>query len=49
MRNEGLEVAFQDGTYSFKTVDQHHVFTRYSQKYILGKMNLDFPNKIHAN
>ena len=45
----GKEVDFQVGTYSLKTIKIEHVFTWYSQKYILRKTNLDFPNKIHTN
>ena len=39
MRREGKVLAFQDGTFSFWTINIH-----YSEK-----MNLDFLNKIHAN
>ena len=49
MRSEGKEVDFQNGNYSLKTRDIQHIFTWYSQKNILGKPNLDFPNKIHTN
>ena len=49
MRREGKEVAFQNGTYSLKTINIQHAFTWYSQIYILGKINWDFPNKIHSN
>ena len=49
MRRVGMEVGFQGGTYSLKSINIQHVFTRYLQKYILGKTNLDFPNKIHTN
>ena len=42
-------ITFHNGTYYLKTIDKQHVFTWYSQKYILGKTNLYFPNKIHAN
>ena len=45
MRRDGKEVAFQDETSSLKTINTH-VFTWYSQKYIQGKTNSDFPNKI---
>ena len=48
-RRGGTEVGFQGGTYSLKTIYIQHVFTLYSQKYFLGKTNLDFPKKIHAN
>ena len=46
---EGKKVVFQDGTYSLKTINIQHVFTWDSQKYIPGKTNLDFPNKMHTN
>ena len=45
---ERKKVAFEDGTISLKTISIQHVFTWYSQKYTLGKTNLDFPNKTHA-
>ena len=49
MRREGKEVGFQGGTYSLTTINIQHVFTWYSQKHILGKTSLYFPNKIHTN
>ena len=42
MMREEKEVAFQGGTYSLKTIN-------IQQKYFLGKINLYFPNKMHAN
>ena len=42
MRREGKEVAFQVGTYSFKTISIQYVSTWDSQKYILGKNEFKF-------
>ena len=46
LRREGKEVAFQNGTYSLKTIDiRYNMFLLDIHK----KTNSDFPNKIHAN
>ena len=45
MRREGKETGFQGGTNFLKTINIQHVFTRYLQKYTLGKQNKIFQSK----